>query len=628
MLERGKNRIEDIKQKLYDPNNNSVNHPNEGVLHKINYHTRDEWIEDKEIDDDKKNIGHFSFFKKFFMISVIFFISALGFAFYKFSNDNITISNDKIDIKVIGSSFTKGGEDLPLQIEITNNNNASLELANLIIEYPKGSLDNIIDIIRLPKDSIGTINPGENVIRNINIKLYGEEKSIRELKISLEYHPENSNAIFSKNIIYPVTISLSPLSLDIKSVDNIASNQPITINIKATLNTSLPDENPILKLTYPNNFIFDSALPSPSYDNSTWDISGLTIDKPMDIEIKGHIIGEPGEEQVIHAYAGIPDSINRSELSTTYSSVLQKISIIKPFLDVNILVSGQDKKENIISSGVEIPIEIDWSNNLSTRIIDAEIIANLSGNVFNENFIRVSNGYYNSINDQIIWNKNQVEKLGEINPGEKGSVHFTIKSASLIGVTDIKNPELSIKVSIRGREPLSGSSFNDINNFSEKILKVLSNFQISSSASYQSGSVPPKAETETKYLITWTLSNTSNSIKQAEASATLPIYIKWIGKVTGENENISYNEVTHNVIWNIGQAESNLGLFSNREASFIVSINPSKSQIGSIPQLTDETKLSGIDTFTNTLINSKYPSITTDIKDYVNTSEDNGRVVE
>ena len=141
-------------------------------------------------------------------------------------------------------------------------------------------------------------------------------------------------------------------------------------------------------------------------------------------------------------------------------------------------------------------------------------------------------------------------------------------------------------------------------------------------ATYLSGSNPLKAETGTNYKITWTLSNSANSILEAQARATIPIYVNWVGLAQGEDQNVTYNEVTREVTWNIGQVAPNTGMGSNREASFIISINPSLSQVGSVPQLMKEIYLSGKDSFTGTSINSKRSPITT------SSSSGNGRVTQ
>jgi len=627
MSDDNKSKIEDMKMHLYDSDDKSVSHQREGVLHPIKHDVSVEWKDSSsKQENDMRNKfkkTSVSIFKKFFIISVIFFIGALGFAFYRFSSDDVSVSNDKIDIQIIGNSFTKGGDDLPLQIEILNNNNANLEFVNLVIEYPKGAEDNNVDVVRLPRDSIGTIKQGERIIRNIKVKLFGVEKSVRNIKVRLEYHPEGSNAIFTKDKYYPVTISLAPLSLDIDAPDNTISNQPISFKIKSTLNTSLSEDNAVLQITYPNNFVFESANPAPLVGNSIWSLSSISLTNPVVVEIKGRLIGQDGDEQVFHAYAGTTNDTDQSTVNVVYSSILQKISITKPFLDARILVNGKDEIDNSISGGSTANIDINWANNLSTRITDGQIIASLSGNVFDKNTVKTNNGFYDSANNQIIWDRNSLSQLAEINPGESGTVSFSFTPISLIGsLNAIKDPQVSIKVSIRGREPQLGSTYNDINNFSEKVVKISSDFQIASSASYLSGSIPPKAETETGYTINWTLSNSSNKITEAEARAILPIYVKWIGLSSGETENVTYNEVTREVVWNIGQVLPNTGIDSNREASFIISLKPSLSQIGSIPQLMKEIYLSGRDSFTNVLIKNTRIPITT------LSSGSNGRVIE
>lgn len=616
MLEEdGKNRIEDIKRGLYDPNDKTVSHQRKGVLHNVDYKAPLDWKDDFSKNTNMKNKSNkskVSPFKKFFIISVIFFIGALGFALYKFLGDNSSVTNDKINIEVIGNSFTKGGEDLPLQIEINNKNSASLEFANLIVEYPKGADDVSTDVVRIPKDSIGTIKPGETVIRNITVKLFGVEKSVRNIKVSLEYHPEGSNAIFTKDKYYPVTISLAPLSLSIDSPTNVISNQLISLKVKASLNTLNLDGNSILQVTYPNNFVFESASPAPLLGNSTWSLSSLSVTEPVTIDIKGRLIGQEGEEQVIHAYAGSTGDMDQSKINIVYSSVLQKLEITKPFLDAKILVNGKDQAEYAVSGGKDVSVSIDWVNNLSTLVTNGQIVATLDGSAFDRNTVKTSNGFYDSANNQIVWDRNIISSLSEINPGETGSVSFSFTPPSFAGsLSQVKDPQVNIKVSIRGQQPQLGSTYSDINNFSEKIVKISSDLQIAQSASFLSGSNPPKAETETKYVINWTLSNSSNNIKNTEAKATLPIYVNWVGVASGEKENIAYNEVTREVTWNIGQVIPNTGIGTSREASFVVSIKPSISQIGSIPQLIKEVNLSGIDAFTGVPLHSSKGAIST-----------------
>jgi hypothetical protein len=603
-MSENKGKIEDLKRKLYDPNYDESTSYRRGALREQRHDVKDEW--DKPKDEEmynKKQTIKSSFFKKFFILSIIFFIGAVGYSVYNFFSNDSTVSGNKINLEIIGSSFTKGGEDLPLQIEITNRNSANLESATLIIEYPKGANDDS-EMIRLDRDEIGTIKPGETVIRNIRVKLYGSEKSIKNIKVNLEYRPEGSNAIFTKEKYYPVTISLAPVSLKIEAPNSVIANQTIAMKITTTLNTTQPDGHLVLQLKHPNNFMLETANPLPMNDNYIWDLSSISQTTPITIELKGKLMGQTGDEQVFHAYAGTLDNNDSSKVGVVYSSILQKMIIENPFLDIKVLVNNQDQEEYAVKGGQEVSVDITWENNLPSSINDAEIIAKITGNILDKNKIKESAGYYDSLNEQIIWNKSTMNGLASIEPGGTGKVSFDFTPMNLTSLSGVKNPQATISVSIKGNQPLYGSSFSNIDNFTEKKIKLQTDFQVASSLSYLSGDLPPKAEGNTNYMVTWTLSNTTNNVSQALVVATLPIYTDWIGFVAGTKENISYNKENRQITWKIGSVLPGTGVDSNREVSFIVNFKPSLSQVGLSPILIQGISLTGTDSYSGAQVGS------------------------
>lgn len=625
-MSENKGKIEDLKRKLYDPHYDESTSYRRGALREQRYDVKDEWDKPKteEMPNKNKKIKT-SFFKKFFILSIIFFIGAVGYSAYKFFLDDSTVSGNKIDLEIIGSSFTKGGEDLPLEIEITNRNSASLESASLTIEYPKGANDDS-EIIRLDKDEIGTIKSGETVIRNIRVKLYGSEKSIKNIKANLEYRPEGSNATFTKEKYYPVTISLAPVSLKVEAPNSIIANQTVSIKITTTLNTTQPSDHLVLQLKHPSNFIFETAEPLPMNDNYIWDLSSITQTTPITIELKGKLMGQTGDEQVFHAYAGTLDNNDASKVGVVYSSILQKMVIENPFLDIKVLVNNQDQEEYAVKGGQEVSVDIAWKNNLSSSINDAEIVAKITGNILDKNNIKETSGYYDSLNGQIIWNKSTLKELESIEPGGTGKVSFDFTPMSLTGLSGVKNPQAVISVSIKGNQPLYGSSFSNIDNFTEKKIKLKTDFQVASSLSYLTGDLPPRAEGNTNYMVTWTLSNSTNSVSQALVTAGLPIYTDWVGFVAGTKENISYNKEKREITWKIGSVPPGTGVDSNREVSFIVNFKPSISQVGLSPLLIQNISLSGTDSYSGAQVGSTMNNLYISSISGVSAGEGNGRV--
>jgi hypothetical protein len=364
--------------------------------------------------------------------------------------------------------------------------------------------------------------------------------------------------------------------------------------------------------------------------NSLWDLSDLTQTTPKVITINGRLVGQDGDQQAFHFYVGTVDPSNQSVVSVVYNSLLHIISITKPFLEAKVLINGQTADNYSVSGGDVVHANIAWANNLSSRITDVQIIAHFSGNAFNESSVDSGRGFYDSINNQIIWDKNTIDNFTSIEPGENGTIDFSFKPLSLVGADQtLKDPQIVIDISIKGQEPQEGLTFADVNNVEHAVVKVLSDFQLAASAVYSSGSMPPQAEKETRYNVTWTLSNSTNTIINAEARAILPIYVKWVGLAPGVKENISYDQTTQEVVWKIGSVKPNTGFNSiNREVSFVVSLLPSLSQVGSVPQLVKAVTLSGQDSFAGNQIQSTYSAISTHLPNDPSFVVGNERIIQ
>lgn len=608
-------KIEDIKRKLYDPAFTTIKHRAEGILHTVNHEVSRHWADENNVREGKPFKAPTKFFQKFFLIALAFFLCAIMFGTYMYYRGADTVSGDKIDIKVLGNSFTEGGADLPLQIEIVNRNNANLELANMLIEYPRGAAaDNKTDMVRLSRDQMGTIAPGGRVERNVKVSLYGDQGTVRQVTVHFEYHPQGSNAIFTKEVTYPVTISSSPLALRVDAPEEISTNQEVNLTITASLNTTLPD-TALLKVDYPSGFAFESADPAPLTDKSVWSLSALTQQNPVVVKIRGRITGQDGDEQAFHIYAGTSNSLYPNKVDVVYNSLLHTVAIAKPFLNTNLTVNGNSADEYSVQGGKVVNMNIDWTNNLGTQVSDAEIRVSLFGNVFDKNTVSAGGGYYDSTSNVIIYDKNTIPAFSSIDPGQSGKLSFSFTPTPVLGTDQsMKDPQVVIDVSIKGREPSSGQGFTEIKNSEQKIIRIKSDFQILAQGRYVSGSFPPVAEKSTIYNATLTLSNSVNTISNAEARTTLPIYVKWGGLSGSTAENVTYNDVTREVVWKIGTVRPHTGFGAvSREISFRVNLIPSLSQVGSVPQLIKEVSLYGQDAFAGNIIKTNAPGINTRI---------------
>jgi hypothetical protein len=263
--------------------------------------------------------------------------------------------------------------------------------------------------------------------------------------------------------------------------------------------------------------------------------------------------------------------------------------------------------------------EIRFTNNLDTTVSDLQIRAKISGNAVDRKTIDTDDGFYNSGTDTIIWDKNSINEFREIDPGQSGSVSFSVSPISLFsaGGGILSNPSINIEISISGKQLVENYAAKDLNNIESSVVHIISDVGFTAKALYYSGPftnhgpIPPRAEQETTYTIVWSLSNTSNNISKGIIHSTIPSWMKFVGPFVPSDEDLIYNPSTREITWNVGSISKGTGINgTNRSVSFQVAFSPSLSQVGSSPVIINDATLTGYDDFANVDVKVKKGSLT------------------
>lgn len=575
-----------------------------------------------------------SLFRNFFFGSIAVFVLSAGFAAWTFFGGSNTVSGEKIDIDILGNSFVAGGAALPLQVEVTNRNSSALELADLIIEYPKGSgLEAGGETVKL-REPLGTIAAGATKAATTEVVLFGERGSTKDIRVSVEYRAQDSNAIFVKERLFSVTISSSPISLAVQAPTESNVDRTIELTVRTTVAPGTPTEGLRLEVQYPPGFRFESADPEPVFGTTLWSLEGATPGEEEVISIRGAMLGVEGDERSFRIYAGAANPGDQSKVGVSYNSLLHTLRIQRPGLEARLTVNDQTSGEATLKPGETVSGSIEWVNNTATRIDDVELRLELSGNAFNEDGVNAFGGFYDTAAEAITWNKSTYAQFSSIQPGERGTVPFVITSLPSAELLLLSNPEIAFDVSISG-STVSGSSRMSIDSAERKIAKVSSDARLSAVSSHlsgpfeNSGPVPPVAERETTYAVTWRLTNSTSQIADAEVRATLPVYVRFTGLVSPAGEQVTYDESTREIRWRAGAVSRGVGTASAaRQVSFQVALTPSGSQAGSVPALTSQARLSARDVYTGASLSATAAAVSTRTQGDAGSSAADGVVVE
>jgi hypothetical protein len=168
--------------------------------------------------------------------------------------------------------------------------------------------------------------------------------------------------------------------------------------------------------------------------------------------------------------------------------------------------------------------------------------------------------------------------------------------------TTFKNPQVNVDATISGTRVSEGAANEAVQTDISKVIKINTDVTLLSKTLHRSGpfsnsgAIPPVAEKPTTYTINWLLSNTSNNVKNAKVEATIPLGVTWVGMISPASEDVSYDDQTRKVTWNVGDLKAGTGIDTDsRQAFFQVSLLPSVDQVGSSPSLLKDIVFTGQD---------------------------------
>ncbi|KND50729.1 MAG: hypothetical protein AB198_01345 [Parcubacteria bacterium C7867-003] len=594
--------IERLKRTLYSRNENLVPKEKRTPVSPrdsdvpTNWGDKPEFGISPEVTMKKNN----SFFNRFLLGSLVFFLLSIGIASYIFFGGVNTISSNNLTVDIVAPTSISSGEELSVGLSIVNGNRTDLEDVSLFVTYPEGAQSVTEEDKPIVHDEIklGTIAKGatmEHVIRTI---LFGEKDVVKSFNFRIEYRVKGSNATFSKEKIYDVIIGSSPILLEVKYPKEVNSNQEITISLEITSNSSVPIKDALVKIEYPYGFTYKSSSIKPIRDNYVWSIGDLKNGDKKTIDVVGTLLGQNLEDRSFRISAGTKTG-SVYDFDTTLVSSTITMGIRKSFFDLAVSTNN-----SVSGPGDSILALIKWQNTLPDKVFDSRIEAVVSGNVFDRSRVFVGEGgFYRSVDDTILWDKNTTDSLIEMSPGESGQVSLTLNSFyNLVQPKLIKNPYITVRVNMTGeRSGRDGGTISSAENVTFKISSVmnLSTKTFRGVGPFANiGPIPPKADKESTYTVNWLLTNTTSDLKDAVVRAELPPGVSWKGEFSPSTEKVTYNPSTRVVSWDIGNVSAGTGfIYSPKQVYFKVGIIPSINQVNQAPVLVSNSDASATDTY-------------------------------
>lgn len=566
-------------------------------------------------------------YRTFIMVgSFVLFIIGVGISsLYLYFGGN-QISSQNIQVSVDGPPIIGGGEVYPLQVSVTNNNSVTIESATLIVKYPLGTRsvgDNPRNLFeeRIPLDDI-TSGEVQNV--PIQVAVYGEESTEKQIETTIEYRVNGSNGMFYKDA-EPLTfrISSSPLVLRIESIDKVASGQIVDITMSAVSNASTPLNDIIITASYPNGFSFESAEPAPVFGQNVWKIDEILPEQTKKITLQGVISGLAEEKLVINFEAGPANPDNQYLVGSTLAETKSEFLIERPFIDVVVAIDGKTKQDIVLEEGRKANVSLAIKNTLDETVYDMLVEVIPGGNALDENSISSSGGFYDSNTGTVRWEVANNSSFDRVLPGQSRTLDFTINPGSVRTTASF-----DLVVNVYARRVAESNAQETLIGSTRAEAKYSSNITLGSQANRNagrfgdSGPVPPQVGETTTYTLIVAAEAGANDIANAIVETSLPVHVDWLNQFEADGE-VTYNSVSQSLTWEVGDISNG----TRKELYFQVGLKPSVSQVGSEPTLLNSQKIRANDRFTGSLLQDSAPAVTTELSTEMGFERGNGVVV-
>lgn len=536
------------------------------------------------------------------LIFLLVAVGVAGVAFWQWEKG--TFSKDVLKLEILGPEETQAGDEIEYTVKMKNNGKARLEKSELVFNFPIDSIPSDGKPLA-DTQTIGDIYPGQEQSFTFKARLFGNQNETREAKAQVSYTPKNLKAEYKSETTLTTLIKSVPLTLDLDLPLKINPGEKIDFSLNYFSNLDYAMENLRVKVEYPEDFTFVSSNPK-SKDQTQWDLKPLSQANGGRVEISGILDGKEGESKNFKAQIGMV----RDDEFLVLKEAFQTVELSGASLYVSQTVNGSQNYS--ANPGEMLHYEIYFKNLGQKPIQKKFLVVKLESNFFDLTSITSQQGTSGQGDSSILFDWKNIPDLKFLDADEEGKVEFWVKTKEVVsGGAAGGNSILKDIVNLSDSEKTFEVKMNSLTELWQKILyqdEVFGN----------EGPVPPKVGEKTTFTVWWQVNNKLNTLKNAKVKMILPTNVKPTGQFFPESSKFTYDSDSKEVVWNIGNIESNRQ--TPLALHFQIEFMPTQSQQGKTPNLVGEAELTAEDSFTDDIIKRKAEPVNTLLPDDQNSS--------
>lgn len=562
--------------------------------------------------------------KGIFLVSLVFFLAAVAYSGFTFWRGINVVDADNIKLDLISKSFVDSGEEFTVDITVTNENPLPIDRATLLI-----SSSSLSSAGEQATYNLGSLLPGQQIEQSHNLTIFGEEGSQKEVIAVLQYEVAGSSSSFEKTNVQLVSIRSAPLEILASVPEKVVNNQVNKMTVQVTSLASGPVSDVVLSANFPSGFSLLSATPEPLSGGSDWYIGELQPGESVEFEVEGSFEGQEGEMKSISFTVG--SGTSNGDLVTPLNSSLSRLEIVFPFVYAEIYVGGKTDSVIGVAQNSRLSGEVYWVNNTAEKIKNIEIEMQLSGEGYNPELVSASSGLYRVTQDKIFWSKTTSPALANVNPGQSGSLNFSIKLDSGLVDNLLVSPEMRLETTVRSSS-VSGE-IRETKLVDSMRIRPRTQVGLTVATLYRNGPftntgpMPPRVDQTTSYTVRVKPTNTINEATEVVITMPIASRTEWLG-ANATVGTFQYDQFNRQVVWRIPRLEPGTGI--NKPAPELyakIGYTPTLAEVGKAIPLTESLSMVAQDDFSGARLTTSRGGASSSLTGEVGTPGGDGRVV-
>jgi hypothetical protein len=517
------------------------------------------------------------------------------------------VKEANVSLTIFSPEDLPSGNDLIYRVVAKNEDNVNLTNLELELTYPEGVA--FVESSPKPANLLGNIfqlpnlKPGQNLTVIVKTKAVGDINAEKVIQARLHYKYENFNSSFSKSASGTTRLTAAQINLEVEGPKEANTAQLVTYSVKYKNHSDTTIKNARIKINYPSGFNYASSEPSASLGGNIWnlgDVLGLSEGK---ITFQGTFnLSQPGETKTLEVeFLSLGDNgeFFRQNL-VSVDTFLVNQPLLLTIENLNQEVS------NVVNPGENLNFYVKYQNNGQVPASGVNIVVSLDSKAIELSSLKATGGLISG--STIAWNAAGVPSLESLNPGEQGSVNFSVS---------LKNPavkDASKNLTLKLASKIKANEYSTFLPGETKEFKLSSPAYLVANLKYVSGSLPPKVGTQTKYKVSLNVFNSSNDFIDSDLSLFLPGSSAGFNQssiTVSEKNNVQFDPATGKLQWKLGVLPAHSGKFVPvKTLEFEVLANPTPSDVNNYLTLVRSIKFFAKDSFTEQSINLKTEDIT------------------